>query len=203
MLIFPSRFAFIFHSSHFIDKVTIMDSYSYSSSSSSYSSSSNQIYSYHEEEKRGKNASSFRSALHSVRKLPMKPMKKPIAPFPPIPPKVYKVDPENFKEVVQKLTSATEFQSTRLQEVAPPPLNLSPPWQQPLVYPNQVKMPTASKFSDFMTETHEEKAMKPSDYIFGALSPLGFNLSPSTLAWCSSFLLSPGTLSPLEPSAVL
>ncbi|CAI9766874.1 unnamed protein product [Fraxinus pennsylvanica] len=180
-----------------------MDSYSYSSSSSSYSLSSNNIYSHQEEEKRGKYNSSFRSALHSVRKLPMKPMKKPIAPFPPIPPKVYKVDPDNFKEVVQKLTSATEFHTTRLQEVAPPPLNLSPPWQQPLVHPDQVKTPPASKFSDFMTETHKEKAIKPSDHIFGALSPLGFNMSPSSLAWCSSVLFSPGTLSPLGSSAVL
>ncbi|KAL2531753.1 vq motif-containing protein [Abeliophyllum distichum] len=177
-----------------------MDMYSYSYS---YSSSSSSSSSYQEEEKRGKHTSDFRSALHSVRKLPMKPMKKPIAPFPPIPPKIYKVDPVNFKEVVQKLTSAHQFQSTRLQEVAPPPLSLSPPWKQPLVQPNQVKTPPASKFSDFMTETYEEKAMKPSDYNFGALSPLGFNMSPSSLAWCSSFLFSPGTLSSLEPSAVL
>ncbi|CAI9780799.1 unnamed protein product [Fraxinus pennsylvanica] len=124
-------------------------------SHSGSSSSSNKIYSYREEEKRDKLASNFYSALHSVRKLPMKQVKKPIAPFPPTPPKIYKVDPVNFKEVVQKLTSATESQSTRLQEVAPPPLSLSPPWQQPLVHPNQDKTPPGSNFSDFMIETYE------------------------------------------------
>ncbi|CAA3002951.1 Hypothetical predicted protein [Olea europaea subsp. europaea] len=133
----------------------------------------------------------------------MKPMKKPIAPSPPTPPRIYKVNPVNFKKVVQKLTSAMEFHLTRLQEVAPPPLSLSPPWQQQLVHPNQVKTPSGSKFSDFMTGTDEKKAVKPLDYSFGALSPLGLNFSPSSLAWFSSVLSSPRTLSPLESSAVL
>jgi hypothetical protein len=51
------------------------------------------------------------SWLHSVRKTPTKTWNKkaPIAPMAPIPPKVYKVDPINFKELVQSLTCAPEF----------------------------------------------------------------------------------------------
>ncbi|XP_058735104.1 uncharacterized protein LOC131607076 [Vicia villosa] len=50
------------------------------------------------------------SWLHSVRKSPVKKMKKvPIAPMPPTPVTVYKVDPINFKELVQSLTRSTQF----------------------------------------------------------------------------------------------
>ncbi|CAK8562538.1 unnamed protein product [Lathyrus sativus] len=50
------------------------------------------------------------SWLHSVRKSPLKKSKKaPIAPMPPTPVKIYKVDPINFKELVQSLTCAPEF----------------------------------------------------------------------------------------------
>lgn len=146
---------------------------------------------------------SFCSTLHPDRQLPMKPMKKPIAPSPPTPPRIYKVNFVNFKKVVQKLTSATEFRLTRLQEVAPPPLSLSPPWQQLLVHPNEVTTPSGSKFSDFMIETDEKKVVKPLDYSFGALTPPGFNFSPSSLAWFSSLLYSPRTPPPLKSSAVL
>ncbi|PIN16922.1 hypothetical protein CDL12_10420 [Handroanthus impetiginosus] len=169
-----------------------MDSYSHSSSSSS-----SYNFSLHEEQKgTGKPpaaAAAYRSALHSVRKIPGKNiiMKKPIAPMPPTRPKVYKVDPVNFKDVVQKLTGAREFHPTRLQEVAPPPLSLSPPHRP--------------KFSGgFAAEAEEEKPRKSFEITnFGGLSPLGFSLSPSSVAWCSSILLSPGTLSSLEPNAVL
>ncbi|KAH6796797.1 hypothetical protein C2S52_021351 [Perilla frutescens var. hirtella] len=165
-----------------------------SSSSASYSYSSNSstrfpIYHYHQQEiKSGKPRPSFHSVLHSVRKSPAKKYvitKKPIAPLPPTPPKIYKVDPVEFKDVVQKLTGAAEFQPTRLQEVAPPPLSLSPPHHRPMAY------------------DEEEKRHKSFETACGALSPLGFSLSPSSLAWCSAMLLSPGTLASFEPSAVL
>ncbi|AES90746.1 hypothetical protein MtrunA17_Chr4g0054251 [Medicago truncatula] len=51
------------------------------------------------------------SWLHSVRKSPVKTWNKklPIAPMAPTPAKVYKVDPINFKELVQSLTCAPQF----------------------------------------------------------------------------------------------
>lgn len=102
-------------------------------------------------------APAYRSALHSVRKTAIM-KKQPIAPMPPTPPKIYKVDPVDFRDVVQRLTAEPEFQRTRLREVAPPPLSLSHSHPPP---------------------------------------------SPSALAWCSSILLSPGTLASFESSAVL
>ncbi|XP_009616226.3 uncharacterized protein [Nicotiana tomentosiformis] len=119
-----------------------MDSYSYAAISSSSSS-----IPYPQEVKKNKPLPSYHSSLHGVRRLPSKPMtKQPIAPLPPTPPKIYRVEPVNFKEVVQMLTAAPEFQSSsdsssgsgfsfgsssssssrRLQAVAPPPLDLSP-----------------------------------------------------------------------------
>ncbi|KAI4327326.1 hypothetical protein L6164_019800 [Bauhinia variegata] len=50
--------------------------------------------------------------LHSVRKVNAKPWKKhAVAPLPPTPLKVYKVDPMNFRNLVQQLTGAPEFQN--------------------------------------------------------------------------------------------
>ncbi|KAL2528337.1 uncharacterized protein Fot_20938 [Forsythia ovata] len=122
-------------------------------------------------EKKSKQLTGFRTELHSVRKVPSKPMKKPIAPYPPIPPKIYKVDPINFREVVQRLTGLEE-------KVAHPPLSLlrnitTKPRPPDLVYPSQV-----------VAETQGGKSLEP----FGALSHLSF--SPSSLALYSS-LLSP------------
>ncbi|KAK6152806.1 hypothetical protein DH2020_012445 [Rehmannia glutinosa] len=141
---------------------------------------------------------SFRSALHSVRKFPaktLKPKKLPIAPLPPIPARIYKVNAVDFKDTVQKLTGAPEFQPTRLREVAPPPLCLSPPHHRP----------TLNHPSLFDAEDEGEKPRKLFDSNYGVpISPLGFSLSPSSMAWCSAFLMSPGTLeSSLEPNAVL
>ncbi|PIM99940.1 hypothetical protein CDL12_27558 [Handroanthus impetiginosus] len=124
----------------------------------------------------GKPPPAFRSAFHSVRKPPGKNIitKKPIAPLIPTPPRIYKVDPVDFRDVVQKLTSAApEFHPTRLQEVAPPPLNLSPPQQRATAFPDN------------------------NITLVGAISPVGFNLSPASLAWCSSVLPSPGTVASL------
>lgn len=73
-----------------------------------------------------KASNSYQSSLHAVRKAPLKPWKKPIAPVPPAGPKVYKVDPVNFRELVQRLTGASECQLQRLKRVAPPPLNVTP-----------------------------------------------------------------------------
>ncbi|XP_073119892.1 uncharacterized protein [Henckelia pumila] len=167
-----------------------------SSSSSSYDSYSSNASSvqlnprYHEQERTtGKSLMGFRSSLHSVRKRPSSKniMKKPIAPLPPTPPKIYKVDPLAFKDVVQKLTSAQEFQPTRLQEVAPPPLSLAPPRAHRL---------GVAPFT-------EETQRRSFDSAFGDLSPLGFSLSPASLDWCSSFLFSPTTISAVESNSVL
>ncbi|XP_051117752.1 VQ motif-containing protein 29-like [Andrographis paniculata] len=119
----------------------------------------------------GNPAPAYRAALRSIGKFPAKNVirKKPIAPMPAKPQKVYKVDPVDFKEVVQKLTGAEEFIPMRLQEVAPPPLRL--------------------RKLGFDT--------------FGAVSPLGFDLSPASIAWCSTVLMSPGTGASMEPSAVV
>ncbi|KZV36815.1 hypothetical protein F511_22850 [Dorcoceras hygrometricum] len=94
------------------------------------------------------------------------------------------VEPLSFKDVVQKLTSAQEFQPTRLQEAAPTALSLSPP--------RAVAAPL-----------HEETQRKTIDRDFGDFSPLGFSLSPASLAWCSSFIFSPRTISSVETDSVL
>ncbi|KAG6386802.1 hypothetical protein SASPL_151976 [Salvia splendens] len=164
-----------------------MESYSSeSSSSASYSFSSHSSTHFPLHRQRGKPAQNFRTAL-AVRKPAI--TKKPIAPLPPTPAKIYKVEPVEFKEVVQRLTGAVEIQATtRLREVAPPPLDLSPPhW------------PKHGGLSFDQGENEEEKRMKS----FDVMSPLGFSLSPASLAWCSAMLLSPGTLASFEPSAVL
>lgn len=161
-----------------------METYTYSvsnsasSPSSSFSNSSN--YSATQfpsrEDRNRKPPPAYRSALHSVRKLPAKHVitKKPIAPMPPTRPKIYKVAPVNFRDVVQRLTAAPEFQRTRLREGAPPPLSLLS--QAPFVHPST----------------------------FDGSSVAGFNLSsPSGLAWCSSIRLSSGTVSSFDKSAVL
>ncbi|OIT26809.1 PREDICTED: probable serine/threonine-protein kinase DDB_G0278665 [Nicotiana attenuata] len=219
-----------------------MDSYSYaaiSSSSSSNSSSSSSIpgSTYSQEVKKNKPLPSYHSSLHRVRKLPLKPMtKQPIAPLPPTPPKIYRVEPVNFMEVVQMLTAAPEFQSSssnsssgsgssssnsssrRLQDVAPPPLDLSPvslprnsiaaEWRE-FLRPssssnNQVESISAA-CNDSTNEAQERSHIAPrnlSDNIFGSCSPLAnFPLSPASFAWCSSILLSPSTLA--SPSTVL
>lgn len=167
-----------------------MDSYSHTSSNSSSSKS--------------KPLPSFHSSLHSVRKPPAKLMKKPIAPLPPTPPRVYKVDSINFKAVVQRLTS----QPRRLQDVAPPPLNLSTSTLSdqniatPLcLFPSPGdQTQSCDTFGELVNL--EAKPGKVSEG-FGALSPLGFGLSPSSLSWCSFALTSPGSLSSWGQSPVL
>lgn len=103
-----------------------MDTYSYSvtSSPSSYSNSSNTSTHFTSRKERNTQPPpppSYLSDLHSVRRLPAI-KKKPIAPMPATPPKIYKVEPVDFRDVVQRLTAAPEF-----QKVAPPPLGSTAP----------------------------------------------------------------------------
>lgn len=163
-----------------------MDSYSsYNTSTSSSSYSSTHHFSKSKEAQ-----PSYHSALHSIRR-PLQPklmMKKPIAPLPPTPPKIYQVEPSNFKEVVQKLTSIPEFQPRRLQDMAPPPLNL---------------LPSTAAFSttdlQYCDRTEDHFVPTFSDH-FGTLTP---TLSPASLAWCSFLIQSPGHISTLEQGTVL
>lgn len=152
----------------------------------------------------------FYASLHSVRKPMAKPWKKPIAPLPPTPPKVYRVDPINFRDLVQKLTGAPEFMSPpsdhlqsssssqlqqqqqpplhqRLQRVAPPPLHVAA--ISPLSRA-EVSAPILHLASG-LDHTKPDEYQKFSD-------SLGFNLSPSSnYNWCAFPILSPGTLSNL------
>ncbi|KAF3439080.1 hypothetical protein FNV43_RR17355 [Rhamnella rubrinervis] len=179
------------------------DLYSSSSSSASYLS-----HNMHEA-KSTKQTPPYYSSLHSVRKAPAKPLKKPIAPLPPTPPRVYRVDPMNFRELVQKLTSAPEFvQARRLQRVAPTPLHVTAPPQPmldartaaplQLLRPSPAKPSLSTMYKEF-SDALDMKTQKASD----GTGFLGLNLSPSSYNWCSIPLLSPGTLSSLEQSTVL
>ncbi|KAI8534744.1 hypothetical protein RHMOL_Rhmol10G0120500 [Rhododendron molle] len=132
----------------------------------------------------------FHSSLHSVRKLSTKIMKEPIAPLPRTPRRVYKVDPLNFKQLVQKLTAAPEFQSRRLASVAPRPLSLSTntvsdkPTTTLELRPTPIAItPTMSEtYSELMSEKLEIQAWKQSDSLATANS-MGFSLSAMSHAW--------------------
>ncbi|XP_016451701.1 uncharacterized protein LOC107776330 [Nicotiana tabacum] len=214
-----------------------MDSYSYAAISSSSSS-----IPYPQEVKKSKPLPSYHSSFHGVRRLPLKPMtKQPIAPLPPTRPKIYRVEPVNFKEVVQMLTAAPEFQSSsdsssgsgsgsgfgsssssssssrRLQDVAPPPLDLSPvslprnnniaaEWRQflrPSTSSNNRVESISAAYNDSTIEAQERShgtPQNPSENYFGSCSPLAnFPLSPASFAWCCSLLLSPSTLTSPRP----
>lgn len=159
----------------------------------------------------------YQSSLHAVRKSPLKAMKKPIAPLPPTRPKVYKVDPVNFRDLVQKLTGACAYesesdsqqpQSRRLKRAAPPPINVSgsgspfsfcggeaAPQQQ---LPSPAKSPFSDLYQDLMSEvsSSDAKPQKLSDCGMASNS-LGLSLSPSSYNWFSYPLLSPASLSTL------
>ncbi|XP_058185664.1 uncharacterized protein LOC131302887 [Rhododendron vialii] len=139
----------------------------------------------------------FHSSLHSVRKLSTKIMKEPIAPLPPTPRRVYKVDPSNFKQLVQKLTAAPEFQSRRLESVAPPPLSLptttvsdkSSTTLELLPSPIAITPTMSETYSELMSEKLEIQAWKQSDSL-ATTSAMGFSPSPMSHAWyCSSEIL--------------
>ncbi|CAL5372698.1 unnamed protein product [Camellia sinensis] len=148
-------------------------------------------------------APSFHSTLHSVRKIPAKPRKKPIAPpAPPNPPRIYKVKSINFKQVVQKLTGASQSQSRRLQSVAPPPLTLSS--TQSAISDNSDKAVVGSTLEHLLLPNTTMTPLSATFRDLGAVSPMGFSLSPSSSrAWFSFLLQSPGTLSSFEHSTVL
>ncbi|XVF17494.1 hypothetical protein REPUB_Repub10bG0127600 [Reevesia pubescens] len=157
-------------------------------------------------------AQTFHASLHSVRKPLAKPWKKPIAPFPPTPPKIYRVDPINFRDLVQKLTGAPEFMSQsqhqtltsssqlphhqRLQRVAPPPLHVAA---------SPLSMAEASAPLHLVSGLDHTKPQnqKFSDNAMITSNSLGFmNSSPSSYNWCAFPMLSPGTLSSFEQSTV-
>ncbi|KAL0798594.1 hypothetical protein Bca101_053769 [Brassica carinata] len=53
----------------------------------------------------------YLASLHSTRKQPSKPLKRPISPpLNPMHPHVYRVEPVNFKELVQRLTGAPDHE---------------------------------------------------------------------------------------------
>ncbi|KAF8377665.1 hypothetical protein HHK36_031049 [Tetracentron sinense] len=124
---------------------------------------------------------------------------------------ISKVDSINFREVVQKLTGATKFRSQRFQGVAPPPINLV---AAPLPPENDIssslqlfgppeRSSSTDVYGDFQSEPLETKPGKFSDSSMAATSSFGFSLSPSSHAWCSFPLMSPGTLASLEQSSIL
>ncbi|KAL3583390.1 hypothetical protein D5086_014451 [Populus alba] len=140
----------------------------YNSSTSLTTSSSPYSKQSSEETKGLKMPQSYHLSLHSIRKPQMKPWKKPIAPLPPTPPRVYKVDPINFRDLVQKLTGAPEPEPVpepqhqpRLQSVAPPPLDLA----KPTLYgrdfsavpsqllPSPAKTPLSALYQELMSES--------------------------------------------------
>ncbi|GAA0141506.1 hypothetical protein LIER_35406 [Lithospermum erythrorhizon] len=153
-------------------------------------------------------------------------MKHHIAPLPKLPPKIYKVEPKDFKKVVQELTGPQpegDQPIRRLKDLAPPPLNLSPivPSPAETIFisddENDTELMGQVEFDSEIDEYFKNletlikispKLMTPScgsTSLGGLLSPLvtpAFRLSPASLSWCSLFL-SPGTLSTLDQSILL
>lgn len=167
----------------------------------SYNNSSNYYYA-EEEEKRSTTLSSkyatttLYSSLHAVRK-PKIMKKKSIAPFPPTKPRVYKVHPAKFKELVQRLTSSGP--GRRLDEIAPPPLDL-------MISPTNINDNNnkAAAAAEEARPVERNKSQNKYSETCGGLSPLRFSFSPSGMAcWRLSPLFSPGTLSSLELATVL
>ena len=134
------------------------------------------------------------SLLHSVRKPQAKPWKKaPVAPTPPRPVKVYKVDAMNFRELVQQLTGAPEFnpQPQSVARAAATSLDAaaSPPIENLLHSTNWFNQ-------GFQSETFGVKPQETTTD--GVMAP-----SSHSNYWCSFLPLSPGTMTTLEQSRVL
>ncbi|GAV57723.1 VQ domain-containing protein [Cephalotus follicularis] len=121
---------------------------------SSYSSDSSTYLPPHQGGERYlKVPESYTASLHSVRKSPSKPWKKPIAPLPPTPQRLYKVDPINFRDLVQKLTGAPQNQSSRLQRVAPPNVIVAKSsLYQRDVATSLAKTPLSALYHEFVSE---------------------------------------------------
>ncbi|XP_038883814.1 uncharacterized protein LOC120074676 [Benincasa hispida] len=124
--------------------------------------------------------------LHCIRKPMAKPWKKPaIAPLPPTRPRVYKVDPLNFRDLVQKLTGLAELRSPRLQKMAPPPLDIS-------------RRPDSGSAAVEATLFKASPPVKLDNEAVDGGSFLELNLSPFNKNWCSFPALSPETLAILD-----
>ncbi|XWS45119.1 hypothetical protein CRYUN_Cryun15aG0109500 [Craigia yunnanensis] len=170
---------------------------------SSYSSSSSSSSAFQEARGGLRVPQPFHASLHSVRKPLAKPWKKPIAPTLP---KVYRVDPINFRDLVQKLTGAPEFVSQshlqsssshqRIQRVAPPPLHVA---ASPL---SRAEVSAPLHLLSGLDHTKLQN-QKFSDNAMITPNSLELNLSPSSYNWCAFPIPSPGTLSSLEQSSVL
>ncbi|KAG4173277.1 hypothetical protein ERO13_A11G048800v2 [Gossypium hirsutum] len=142
---------------------------------------------------------SFHASIHSVRKPLTKPWKKPTSPLLPTPPKVYKVDPINFRDLVQKLTGAVPpcsisqpQQHHRLQRVAPPPpLQVAPP---PFMCGAAEVNSAPFHLVSGLDHAKPQKENFSDDAMITSNS-LGFSLSPSSYNynWCSFPILSPRT----------
>ncbi|KFK32786.1 hypothetical protein AALP_AA6G288200 [Arabis alpina] len=72
-----------------------------------------------------RSSENYHSSLHSTRKQPTKPWKKTItASLQRMRPKVYRVEPVNFKELVQRLTGAQDHEQ-EVHQVESKPLKIS------------------------------------------------------------------------------
>ncbi|KAH7849695.1 hypothetical protein Vadar_021596 [Vaccinium darrowii] len=137
--------------------------------------------------------------------------------MPPAPPRVYKVDSSNFKQLVQKLTAAPEFQPRRLKSITPPPLT-SPSTSKTVDAGKQSTstglelLPPPVAGTEVPVSMREKRkiiqpAWKQTDGLASTKASLmGFSISPLSLKshlWWSFPLLSPGTISSMEQGAVI
>ncbi|KAI4315091.1 hypothetical protein L6164_027937 [Bauhinia variegata] len=174
-----------------------MEAYSSSSSSSSKSTHPLQFQ------------SQSQSWLHSVKKVNAKPWKKPaVAPMPPTPVRVYKVDPINFRDLVQQLTAAPRFQpdhknaAPSLGVASPPNPNgdiidiapSSPPstWS---THKSNLSNNNGGWNQDVESKAPGSMPVTPSLFELNLLSPSSYN-------WSSFPLMSPGTWNPAGSSSL-
>lgn len=169
---------------------------------SAYSSSSSTTY-ISQKAKSPKFPRPFHSSslLHTVRKSVAKPCKRSVvAPLPPMsPPRIYKVDPINFRDLVQKLTGAAKLGlPRRLQSVAPPQLDVTKQFQEPPPF-------STAGYQQGQLGSGAALEMKPQKMSENKEAPFSFgtNLSPSSHNWFSFPLLSPGSISGFEHSTAL
>ncbi|GMH24579.1 hypothetical protein Nepgr_026422 [Nepenthes gracilis] len=155
--------------------------------------------------------------LHSIHKPspPSKPPKKPALPQQPgaaKQTKVYNVKPKHFRELVQQLTGAPEFQrpTRRLQSFAPPTLQCIPAAPAVSSYiatsgygVDQLALRNAAFPMEMMGETLRTKQNeKISESGAEGLIMVGTEgsvcLSPGFQTWCALSLLSPETLATMD-----
>lgn len=124
--------------------------------------------------------------LHSIRKPPAKPWKRASAP----PTRVYVVHPSGFPELVQRLTGDARFASKRLQQFAPPSLNLLGPTPPP---PHPKHKSSSPQLQLHLPGEPMKRTVHSFDF-FGLSSPS---------SCCSFPFLSPGTIALLDQDTVL